>query len=76
MARITEPIDVEFELAKEGSDKLTYREIYPRGVIGNLYVSRIAAMFKWDGIPKRIQITIQPSNRQVPAELWYNRIDN
>lgn len=53
-------ITVEFELAKEGADKLTYKEIYPGGVVGSFYLSRLAAHYQWDGDkPKRITITIE-----------------
>lgn len=55
----TPEIEIEFELKNEGQDKLTYREIYPRGVVGSFYISRVAALFKWGKIPPRIKITIE-----------------
>ena len=54
-----EPIEVEFELSKEGVEKATYREIYPRGVVGSFYISRVGALFKWGKIPSRIKLTIE-----------------
>lgn len=56
---IPQVIDVEFEMAKEGNDKITYREIFPRGVVGSFYISRIATLFKWGKIPARIKIRIE-----------------
>lgn len=49
-------MNVQFEVAKEGRDKITYRETDPLGVIGSLYVSRLACHFLWNGVPKKIQI--------------------
>lgn len=54
-------IVAEFELRKEGTDKLTYTETYPRGVVGNFYLARLAAYYQWTGLaPKRIRLTIEP----------------
>jgi hypothetical protein len=58
-------IVAEFELRKEGADKLTYAETYPRGVVGNFYLARLAAYYQWEGIaPQRIRVTVE----RIPGE--------
>lgn len=57
-------IRVEFELHKEGLDKLTYREIYPRGIVGTFYLTRIVAFLKWDKVPKRLTAVITPFDEE------------
>jgi len=53
-------IVAEFELQKEGADKLRYREIYPGGAVGSFYLSRLAAHYRWGGRkPQRIRITVE-----------------
>lgn len=55
-----EKIIAEFELRKEGTDKLSYAETYPRGVVGSFYLARLAAYYQWQGVaPKRIRITVE-----------------
>lgn len=54
------PVHVEFELKKDGVEKLRYSETYPRGMVGSFYLSRIASHLIWGGNPpKRIRITIE-----------------
>jgi hypothetical protein len=54
-------LTVHFELAKEGAEVLSYREIHPRGVCKMMYISRLAAHFQWNGdVPRKLTITITP----------------